>query len=66
MKLKSYKKDHLPGGKYFNPDSKTMSILSSLQPHNDMVESVFGSNDWLSFAIPNMAQATRTVLIEFS
>ena len=58
--------DHLPGGKYFSPEAKTKSILSSLRPHNDMAESVFGSNDWLSYALPNMVQATRSVLIEFS
>ena len=58
--------DHLPGGKYFKPDLKTQTILSTLQPHNDMAESEFGANDWLSSALPNMAQATRSVLIEFT
>ena len=65
-KLQSYKCDHLPGGKYFKPDLKTQTILSTLQPHNDMVKSEFGANDWLSSALPNMAQATRSVLIEFT
>ena len=65
-KLKAYKKDHLPGGKYFNPDRKTCAVLSSLAPHNDLTESVFGMNDWLTTILPNMAQSTKTVLIEFS
>ena len=65
-KLKAYKKDHLPGGKYFNPDRKTCAVLSSLAPHNDLTESVFGMNDWLTTILPNMAQSTKTALIEFS
>ena len=33
-----------------------------------MTESVFGCNDWLSSyrAFPNMAQATRSVMVEFA
>ena len=65
-KLKSYKKDHLPGGRYYDPDLKTQTILSKLQPHNDKTESVFGTNDWLHRILPNMAQETRSAMIEFS
>ena len=66
QKLKSYKKDHLPGGRYFSPDEKTREVLSSLEPHNDLSESVFGKNDWLTVILPNMSQTTKTTLIEFS
>ena len=45
---------------------KTKEILSKLQPHNDKTESVFGTNDWLHRILPNMAQATRSAMIEFS
>ena len=65
-KLSSYKCDHLPGGKYFSPDENMKSILSVLLPHNDIAESVFGLNDWLTSTVPNMQQATRSVMIEFS
>ena len=65
-KLKSYKKDHLPGGRYYDPDLETQIVLSKLQPHNDKTESVFGTNDWLHRILPNMAQETRSAMIEFS
>ena len=65
-KLKSYNKDHLHGGRYYDPDLETKKILSELQPHNDKTESVFGTNDWLHRILPNMAQATRSAMIEFS
>jgi len=65
-KLKSYKKDHLPGGHYYDPDLETQTILSKLQPHNDKTESVFGTNDWLHQILPNMAQETRSAMTEFS
>ena len=39
-KLKAYQKDHLPGGQYYVPDSKTSDVLSLLQPHNDTSESI--------------------------
>ena len=65
-KLEAYKKDHLPGGRYFAPDSKTNDVLSQLEPHNDKTESIFGMNDWLTVVLPNMSQTTRSALIEFS
>lgn len=65
-KLKSYNKDHLPEGRYWDPSLETQEILSKLKPHNDKTESVFGVNDWLNRILPNMSQATRSVMIEFS
>ena len=62
-KLQLYMKDYLPGGRYHNPDSRTQSVLSKLQPHNDRCESVFDCNDWLSKIL---AQSTRSTLVEFS
>ena len=61
-----YKKDHLPGGCYYNPDPETVMVLSALKPHNDAAESVFGYNDWLSRVLPNMAQSTHSALVEAS
>ena len=31
-KLKSFMKDYLPGGKYYNPDPRVHSVLTKLQP----------------------------------
>ena len=66
LKLQSYKVDHLPGGQYHNPSSEVHSVLSTIQPHNDRSESVFGCNDWLTKILPNMAQSTRSAMIEVS
>ena len=66
LKLQQYMKDYLPGGQYHNPDSHVHSVLSKLQPHNDRSESAFGLNDWLNKILPNMAQSTRSTMIEFS
>ena len=65
-KLESYMKDYLPGGKYYDPDPDVKAVLSKLQPHNDRTESVFGANDWLCRLLPNMAQSTRSTMLEFS
>lgn len=65
-KLKTYKEDHLPRGRYYDPDPHVRSVLSTLQPHNDRTESVFGANDWLNRILPNMYQSTRSSLLEFS
>ena len=65
-KLQQYMKDYLPGGRYHNPDPSLHSVLSKLQPYNDRSESVFGCNDWLSKILPNMAQSTRSTMIESS
>ena len=65
-KLQQYMKDYLPGGQYHNPDLSVHSVISKLQPHNDRSESVLGCNDWLSKILPNMAQSTRSTMIEFS
>ena len=65
-KLQQYMKDYLPGGQYHNPNPRVHSVLSKLQPHNDRCESVFGCNDWLNKILPNMAQSTRSTMVEFS
>ena len=65
-KLKSYNEDHLLEGRYWDPSLETQEILSKLKPHNDRTESAFRVNDWLNRILPNMTQATRSVMIEFS
>ena len=43
-KLQSYKEDHLPGGRYFDPARPRCESSSiQLQPHNNRTESVFGA-----------------------
>ena len=61
-KLQQYMKDYL----YHNPNPCVHSVLSKLQPHNDRCERVFGSNDWLNKILPNIAQSTRSTMVEFS
>ena len=63
-KLKAYKCDQLPGGKYWNPDEKTAEILASLRPNNDICESLLGLNDWLTTALTNASQLTKSNLVE--
>ena len=65
-KIQTYMKDYLPGGHYYDPEPTLGSILSKLQPHNDRVESIFGANDWLNRILPNLAQSTRSTMLEFS
>ena len=65
-KLTTYFQDYLHGGHYNDPDIETQSILCQLKPHNDQTESVFGTNDWLDRIVPNMAQATRSAMIEIA
>ena len=63
-KLNDYAKAHLPGGKYWNPDPIVTTTLKSLKPNNDVCESILGLNDYLTTAIPNMHQMTRSNLTE--
>jgi hypothetical protein len=46
-KLKTYAKDFLPGGKYWEPPENIRTTLQKLQPSNDICESILGLNDWL-------------------
>ena len=50
-KLCVYAKDHLPGGRYWNPDTAIKRVLSELTPSNDLCESILGLNDYLTTAI---------------
>ena len=63
-KLKAYKCDQLHGGKYWNPDEKTAEILASLRPNNNVCESLLGLNDWLTTALTNASQLTKSNLVE--
>ena len=63
-KLVNYAREWLPGGRYWEPDDKTKAILQELQPSNDLCESILGLNDYLTTAIPNLHQMTRSNLIE--
>ena len=63
-KLIEYMKDHLPGGKYWEPPVDVKQILAQLKPHNDACESVLGMNDWLTTIYPKMTQQARSTLIE--
>ena len=63
-KLSTYAKSQLPDGKYWDPDPEIKAILKILKPNNDVCESTLGLNDYLSTAIPNMKQMTRSNLIQ--
>lgn len=64
IKLCEYAKDYLPGGLYWNPDPHVREIMTKLKPTNDLCESLLGLNDYLSGAIPNMHQMTRSNMIQ--
>ena len=63
-KLTDYAKNQLPGGIYWEPPPAVEAILRDLKPNNDVCESILGLNDYLSTAIPNMHQLTRSNLVE--
>ena len=63
-KLVDYAKAHLPGGKYWDPDPAVTAVLKTLKPNNDVCECILGLNDYLTTAIPNMHQMTRSNLTE--
>ena len=63
-KLSKYAHSMLPGGKYWEPDPDTKAVLQQLRPSNDLCESILGLNDYLSTAIPNLHQLSRSNLIE--
>ena len=62
-KLCSYAADQLPGGRYWNPDKEIQDVLCQLQPSNDVCESVLGLNDYLTTAVPNLHQMSRSNLV---
>ena len=63
-KLLTYARDHLPGGRYWDPEPETKEILRKLEPNNDLCESILGLNDYLFTAIPNMDQLTRSNMVQ--
>lgn len=63
-KLSHYAKNQLPGGKYWEPDLDVQAVLGNLKPNNDVCESILGLNDYLTTAIPNMHQMTRSNLVK--
>ncbi len=63
-KLSNYAKNQLPGGKYWEPEPAVEAVLKALKPNNDICESILGLNDYLTTAIPNMHQMTRSNLVE--
>ncbi len=63
-RLRTYAQTQLPGGIYWNPDPEIQEILRKIEPSNDICESILGLNDYLSTAIPNMCQESRSNLVE--
>ena len=63
LKLKSYAKDYLPGGKYWDPP-EVKTVLKEIKPSNDICESILGLNDWLENSMPSISQLTKRNLIE--
>ena len=64
LKLSAYAADQLPGGRYWDADSRTQDVLRELQPSNDVCESILGLNDYLTTQIPNLHQMTRSNLVQ--
>ena len=63
-KLCSYAKDQLPGGQYWDADRSVKDVLCQLKPSNDVCESILGLNDYLTTAIPNLHQMSRSNLVQ--
>lgn len=63
-KLTTYAQNQLPGGKYWEPDPEIKAVLKTLKPNNDVCESILGLIDYLSTAIPNMHQMSRSNLVQ--
>jgi hypothetical protein len=63
-KLLSYAQNQLPGGKYWEPEQNIKDTLQSLKPNNDICKSILGLNDYLSSALPNMHQMTKSNLVQ--
>ena len=63
-KLCNYAHSMLPGGKYWEADPAIEAVLRQLKPSNDLCESILGLNDYLTTAIPNLHQLSRSNLIQ--
>ena len=63
-KLSTYAGTQLPGGIYWDPEPEVRAVLSTVEPINDVCESILGLNDYLNVAIPNMSQEAHSNLIE--
>ena len=64
QKLKTYKADQLPGGRFWSPSTRVREMLMDLEPTNDACESILGLNDWLQKITPNMAQRTVLAMVQ--
>ena len=63
IKLVMYASSQLPGGEYWDPDSQIKSVLSTIKPTNNLCESILGLNDYLTTAIPNLTQFTKSTMV---
>ena len=63
-KLTDYARNQLPGGIYWAPEPAVEEVLKRLRPNNDICETILALNDYLTSAIPNMHQQTRSNLVE--
>ncbi len=64
LKLSAYAADQLPGGMYWDADSRMQDLLRELRPSNDVCESILGLNDYLTTQIPNLHQMSRSNLVQ--
>ena len=62
-KLCTYAKNYLPGGRYWEPDPDEKKVLTQIKPSNDLCESILGLNDYLTTALPNLHQVSRSNLV---
>ena len=62
-KLCTYAQNNIPGGKYWDSEPDVKDVLTKLKPSNDLCESILGLNDYLTTAIPNLYQVSRSNLV---
>ena len=63
-KLCTYARNQLLGVKYWDPKECIKKVLAELKPSNDLCESILGHNDYLTTAIPNLHQVSRSNLVQ--
>ena len=63
-KLCTYARTQLPGGMYWEPEECVKKVLAELKPSNDLCESILGHNDYLTNAIPNLHQVSRSNIVQ--
>lgn len=62
--LCTYAKNQLPSGQHWDPEVCVRKVLAEFKPSNDLCESILGLYDYLTTAIPNLQQMSRSNLVQ--